>query len=287
MSTTGATKRLPIEMTLTIHAPVEAVWEALCTADGLASWFPLEARVKPGAGGSVFTSWRNEYQFEMPIRVWEPNKRVSWQWGVHEHDQPEPSVVDFHLDSKGSDTVLRMVHHGFSAAAEWDAMYDGTVRGWDFELNSLKTYLDHHRGEKRHVAHVRSRLDGVSGKEAFERLLAPGALVERGTLAGLTTGDRFDITMRDGGVVGGGMRLTGEVRAQRSDMYLCLRIDNLDHAIMRIDIESCDPAKGPTLWLWLSAWGDDEGATERLNRAWLALLRERLGNAYPIGARIE
>lgn len=276
-----ATQRAPIEMTLTIHAPAEAVWEALCTADGLASWFPLDARVKPGVGGSVFTSWRNEFQFEMPIKVWEPNKRVSWQWGVHEHDQPAPSVVDFYLEPRGGDTILRMVHHGFSADADWDEMYDGTRRGWDFELHSLKTYLDHHRGETRRVAHVRSSIDAIGADEAWRRILAPGALVEDGTLAGVRAGDRFDVTLT------GGHRLSGTLRAHKPGTYMCFVLDEPEHAIMRIDIESCYPSKGPMMWLWLSSWGGDPSLTDDLNNVWLTVMRSCFGNAYPIGAAPE
>ncbi|MCA9281146.1 MAG: SRPBCC domain-containing protein [Phycisphaeraceae bacterium] len=277
MTTTGK-QRAPIETTMTIHAPVDAVWEALCTGEGLASWFPLEARVKPGVGGTVFTSWRNEFVFDMPIMAWEPNKHVRWQWGAHEGDAPAPSVVDFYLESKGGDTILRMVHHGFSADADWDEMYNGTVRGWDFELNSLKTYLDYHRGQPRHVAHVRSPIKSLAYAEAFERLLAPGALVSQGSFKGLTVGDRFDVTLT------GGQRLRGRVRAHQPDQYLCFEIDNLDQAIMRIDIESCDPGKGPLVWLWLSAWGNYAKEAEALNKAWLGVMNKCFGEALPIGA---
>lgn len=271
--------RAPIESTLTIHAPVEAVWDALCTADGLCAWFPLDARVRPGVGGSVFTSWRNEYAFDMPIRVWEPGARVSWQWGMHEHDQPTPSVVDFFLESRAGGTVLRMVHHGFSADADWNQMYDATVRGWDFELHSLKTYLDHHRGKPRHVAHVRSPVGALSGAQALQRLLAPGALLERGSLAGLAPGDRFDVTLT------GGQRLIGCVRASMPGAYMCMDIDNLEHAVMRLDIESCNPGTGPMLWVWLNAWGDHAALVQSLNATWLRVMRACFGRALAIGER--
>lgn len=42
---------------VTISAPVEAVWKALTDAMELARWFPLEASVRPGVGGSVRLSW--------------------------------------------------------------------------------------------------------------------------------------------------------------------------------------------------------------------------------------
>lgn len=214
----------------------------------------------------------------MPIKVWEPLKRVAWQWGAHSDLNPAPSVVDFHLEAQpNGDTVLRMVHHGFSADADWDHMYDGTKHGWNFELHSLKTYLDHHRGQRRHVAHVRAPLNNLSRAEAFRRVLAPGALTEKGSLADLAPGQRFDVTLT------GGQRITGTVRTAERDRYLCLNVDNLDHALMRVDIESCNPASGGLIWLWLSTWGDDGGVARALNEQWLGVLRSCVGSALPIG----
>ena len=45
-----------------IDAPVEAVWKALTDAAELTRWWPLDAKVKPGPGGFIWMSWRNEIQ---------------------------------------------------------------------------------------------------------------------------------------------------------------------------------------------------------------------------------
>lgn len=39
--------------TVEIEAPIERVWRALTEAAELERWFPLEARVEPGEGGSI------------------------------------------------------------------------------------------------------------------------------------------------------------------------------------------------------------------------------------------
>jgi uncharacterized protein YndB with AHSA1/START domain len=41
------------EMTIDVNAPADAVWSALTEARELTRWFPLEARVVPGEGGST------------------------------------------------------------------------------------------------------------------------------------------------------------------------------------------------------------------------------------------
>ena len=40
-----------------IRQPPDIVWKALAEAEELARWFPLEARVTPGVGGSIWLSW--------------------------------------------------------------------------------------------------------------------------------------------------------------------------------------------------------------------------------------
>ena len=52
-SATSATKRSrAVEKVIELNAPIEAVWKALTDGQELARWFPLEARVTPGKGGT-------------------------------------------------------------------------------------------------------------------------------------------------------------------------------------------------------------------------------------------
>ena len=46
-----------VEREIEIDAPLAAVWKALTDADELTRWFPLNAGVTPGVGGSVWMSW--------------------------------------------------------------------------------------------------------------------------------------------------------------------------------------------------------------------------------------
>jgi uncharacterized protein YndB with AHSA1/START domain len=57
------------------------VWQALTDACELERWFPLEARVTPGEGGSIYMSWKNEYTGESSILVWEPLHHLRISWG--------------------------------------------------------------------------------------------------------------------------------------------------------------------------------------------------------------
>ena len=137
MTTTTKDTRT-IEIEIPVDAPPEAVWKALTDPDELARWFPLEARVEPGEGGSIAVSWGPEIQGLHRIRVWEPEKRLqttwfeptemfgtpppraggSWDQLIREDGESATRlVVDYYLEGREGGTLLRMVHSGFSRDA--------------------------------------------------------------------------------------------------------------------------------------------------------------------------
>ncbi len=80
---TDAQQTRSIETEFEIAAPVDAVWKALTDADELTNWFPLNARVKPGVGGSILMTWGEDLadcDHESLIRVWEENKHLQFVW---------------------------------------------------------------------------------------------------------------------------------------------------------------------------------------------------------------
>lgn len=157
-----------------IDAPVERVWRALTEAQELERWFPLEARVIPGEGGSIWMSWRNEYEGESKILAWEPNRRLETSWG--ELDGQEPAqVTTYTLETRGGRTVVRVVTSGFPTDPTWDEWVEGTRMGWRWELGALKRYLEQHDGEDRRVVYLRRRT-GLQREAAWSRLTGPEGL---------------------------------------------------------------------------------------------------------------
>lgn len=175
------------DMTFEIDAPAEAVWKALTDAAELCNWFPLDARVKPGEGGSIFLSWGPVCEGEAPITLWAPNKRFQWteQFTPKDQSEPVPVTIDYTLEAKGGKTVLRLVHSGFGRGEGWDGFYDSISRGWKIALHGLRHYLHHHRGEKREVIWVRKTIT-LSPDDAAKRIIGPEGQVVRGAIEGLT-----------------------------------------------------------------------------------------------------
>ena len=126
-----------VELSVEINAPVEAVWKALVEGEELTRWFPLDARVTPGAGGSVWMSWGAPWEGEAKIEIWEPNRHLRT---VEPPPKPEsiPVVLDYYLESRGGKTILRLVQ-SFGTGQDWeDEYYESVSRGWPFMFANLR-----------------------------------------------------------------------------------------------------------------------------------------------------
>ncbi|MBI4420506.1 MAG: SRPBCC domain-containing protein, partial [Gemmatimonadetes bacterium] len=151
------------EMTLDIEASREDVWRALTEAEELMRWFPLEARITPGQGGSMFWSWGERWDWENRIEVWEPGRRLrlvedeARPYDAEGHPLPDGLVqpariaIEFTLETHRGKTRLRLVHSGFGRGDVWDNELDSISEGWQSELRSLRHYLQHHGGKNRQV----------------------------------------------------------------------------------------------------------------------------------------
>ena len=168
------------DMSIDIAATPEAVWSALTEARELTRWFPLEAQVTPGEGGSMFWGWGGGWAGESAIAGWEPNRRlklIETRQGFDADGKPlkDPGdnrelAVEVTLESESGKTRVRLVHSGFGEGANWDDELDGVSAGWQFELRVLRHYLERHRGRNRVHAWARSSSD-LTGAEVWTRLL--------------------------------------------------------------------------------------------------------------------
>jgi uncharacterized protein YndB with AHSA1/START domain len=237
-----------VEAEVEIEAPPEAVWRALTDARELERWFPLEARVEPGEGGTVFMSWKNEYEAESRITVWEPARHLQITWGFSDEEREITQFTDFYLEGAKGRTVLRVVTSGFPDDPAWDAWYEGTSQGWAYELVSLKWYLERHPGRDRQVVYLRRRVK-LPAEEAWERLFGPGGLPER--------------------------PLASRPFIEAPPVQYAGHADERN-ALVRVGTEPCmGQADFRDVTLWLSAWGAEAEDVEPLRQEWSELL-ERL-----------
>ncbi len=281
-----------IERTIEINAPIEKVWKALTDAEGLMGWFPLDAKVTPGKGGKIFFSWGPPYEGNSDIEIWEPNRRLKVldQWGEHAHgDEPQETeegpaqvAMDFELESRGGKTILRLVHSGFGGGADWEDEFDATERGWNFELNNLKHYLENHQDERRQVVWARTLLLNTR-EEVWVRMMSESGFLLEGSVENLKPGDSYSIKTP------GGFELKGRVITNKPPSDFYATVDNFNNGIFCFRIErgaACGAPPDSDIEflrkhvqpnLWLSVWNQPNHLQLIIQEAWSKFL----GKMYP------
>ncbi len=212
---TMANETRSVDVAVDIEAPPDVIWRALTDPTELVHWFPFQAAVTPGPGGTVTWSWAEKWTWESQIDLWEPGRRLRL---VQDEQRPfdveggllppgesvaAHMVMDFTLETVAGRTRLRLVHSGFGRGAAWDDELDGVSVGWKHELRGLAFYLERHRGKARHISTAYLTL-GAAQEEVWRRLLNDAAfkLSPSQPAAGqpyhaeVSTGDRFDGIVR-------------------------------------------------------------------------------------------
>ncbi|MGP8001674.1 MAG: SRPBCC family protein [Streptosporangiaceae bacterium] len=135
-----------IERTLELAHPVERVWDALTSAEGLGGWFGTSAEVDLRPGGEAVVSWDESTRVRLRIQVVEPPHRFAWSWGIDglPEGDPRQTYVEFTLRPIPAGTRLDVVESGFAQLPDdlLDRAYRGNQDGWTRELGELVSYLD-------------------------------------------------------------------------------------------------------------------------------------------------
>jgi len=233
-----------VERSVNIAAPVDAVWRALTDATELTRWFPMRARVIPGAGGLIHMQWDETYDAESRIEAWEPNRHLRIGFP---HHPPVLLATDYYLESDKGRTVLRVVTSGFGEGADWDEWFGGVSAGWDFELRGLKHYLEHHRGRDRVVAMARVPFTRDRA-EVWQELTGPGGWLER-------TG------------------LSGTVLLKTAPTQLVMTVAQYNNAILRVEIEM-----RRHVIAWMATYGVATDTVNAAQREWQRSLAAVVGH---------
>jgi uncharacterized protein YndB with AHSA1/START domain len=249
-TTTGAQRA--VERQIEIAAPASAVWKALTDAEELIRWFPLEARVSPGLGGSISMRWDDTETVEDRIDVWEPERRLRL---VGKAGPWSRIVTDYYLEGKSGSTVLRVVSSGFGAEDDPDEVMQGFGVGWDFELRGLRHYLERHRGVRRAVAWARARY-ALDYERAWARLTAPGGFFGGTGLSHGAPGSGVTLDTVTGD------QLDGTVLLAQAPYQFAATLPAWNDALFRAHLYA------GSAMLWLSTYGVAEERVRDLERRW-------------------
>jgi uncharacterized protein YndB with AHSA1/START domain len=265
-----------VEDRVEIAAPIDAVWRALTEAEELARWFPIDATVTPGPGGKIWLRWDDVFEWKQRIEIWEPNRHLRTTYSNpdpkadSEAAPPIEIAIDFHLEAKAGVTALRVVHSGFGADAAWDTEYDGVTRGWRYELQALRHYLERHPGVARKVVWVRKTIK-VSAEEAWQRLMGPNGLLAEGGLAELTPGARYSLRSPAGD------DFIGIIKTLSPPFEFSGTVENLGDSLIRIAVEHFQVE--PMSMIWLATYGLSQVELDQLRVGLQAMLDRFFPNA--------
>ena len=244
-------------------------------------WFPTDAKVTPGEGGTMLWSWGYGEDWVTRIDAWEPGRLLRL---VQEDARPytaegkplppgevEPAriAMEFTIETHQGKTRLRLVHSGFGHGGAWDAEIEGISEGWQAELRSLRHYLGRHRGRDRKAgrALVGTTLPRAT---AWARLLGPGGFTL--TPANPKEGERYQVVTPDG------RRYGGTVQLNLPGQTIAGTVDELDDGWFRL-LTWQDARGNSGVWAWLATYADDGSAvrefSERSQEALERLFPER------------
>jgi len=127
---------------LLIEAPVEKVYEALTTREGLSGWWTPETIAKPEVGSISRFAFGPNYFKEMKIEELKSLSRVKWLC-LKGHEEWIGTTVTFELQRHDKGTLLFFHHDGWKEYTQGFAVcsYD-----WALFLRSLKFLCETGKG---------------------------------------------------------------------------------------------------------------------------------------------
>ncbi|BDT92042.1 activator of HSP90 ATPase [Nocardia sputorum] len=125
-----------------IEAPVDEVYAALTTTEGLAGWWASDTRGTSDELGGLIEFRFGAGGFDMRVRALDPGKRVLWEV-VGGPDEWIGTEVDWTIDQAGDYTVVLFAHRGWKEPVEF--MHHCSTK-WAVFLLSLKSLVETGKG---------------------------------------------------------------------------------------------------------------------------------------------
>lgn len=128
-----------------IQASPQAIYEALTTEEGLASWWTDDVAAEPREGSTaVFRFEGGQVAFRMHVERLQAGEAVEWR--VEDPAPPEWSGtrVTWHLrPGEGGETHLLFGHRGWETT---ENSFPAINYNWAYYLTSLKEYMEKGEG---------------------------------------------------------------------------------------------------------------------------------------------
>ena len=102
---------------LVINAPIEKVYEALITQEGLSGWWTPETKATPEVGSISRFTFGPKYFKEMKVEELKPLTKVKWLC-INGYEEWLNTTVNFELEPHKNGTTLFFHHDGWKEYTE-------------------------------------------------------------------------------------------------------------------------------------------------------------------------
>ncbi len=132
-----------------VHAPVQEVWKAFTTKEGVQSWMAPVAEVDLRVGGTIMTNYNRAAKIGDPgtivhhIVSYEPERMLATHFtaaadGPAWAKKAEATWVVYRFEPVGEkDTRVTVSMMGWGQGAEWDDSYEHFKRGNEWTMEQL------------------------------------------------------------------------------------------------------------------------------------------------------
>ena len=249
-----------IEVAVEIDAAVEAVWQAITDGDAVANWFAPIASAEPGEGGSLTVSWGAGAEWTSRITVWKPHAHLGLADELPEEaaEQGAAMQLDYHLEPRDDNTLVRIVNSGLSADPSWDDAVHMMSNGWRFFAWNLKHFLERHRDSRRTMISERPWVTGTR-EEVWDAVFGEAGFGTVHAGAGGADGSPFGFVLDDGVV------LEGTVVLSDRPWAFAGIVSSLSDGVLHVEMEGT--GERWKMGIWISAYGVEEERCDQVGKA--------------------
>jgi len=122
-----------------INVPIEKVFEAVSTPEGLEQWWTKRSSAEQKSGGIYELWFGTEYDWRAKVTKYKPNSDFELEIFNADKDW-NGTLVGFHLEEKDDSTTVRFHHKNWS---EENEHYRISCYCWAMYLRILKRYLEY------------------------------------------------------------------------------------------------------------------------------------------------
>jgi len=140
--------RAPIEHATLVRAPVDKVFRALSTADGLNSWWTQGTTMERRVGGRILFAWRDwgpdRVTVDGAARILQlvENEVFAWRWDDAEGYPSRTSELE--VEPRDHGTIVRVTDTPTDPdAPHGEVIPLAVAAGWGEALTLLKMYVEH------------------------------------------------------------------------------------------------------------------------------------------------